>query len=53
MLEVIRQHERSKDVNLTAAFAKDLKQEKDGFNVIAQYFGKGIFNEVSVCWWIY
>lgn len=40
--------ERAKDTDLAQKFKSQLKSTKDGFDVVAEYFGKGIFNKVSL-----
>ena len=48
ILETIKEHERSKEADLAKMFSSDLKVAKDGFTVVANYFGKGVFQRVRL-----
>ena len=48
ILETIKEHEKNKDTDLAKAFDSELKVAKDGFAVVADYFGKGVFQRVSL-----
>ena len=38
--------EKAKEADLAQKFKSQLNSSKDGFDVVAEYFGKGIFNKV-------
>ena len=46
MQDIIRAREQSRDVN--EQFHHQLERAQDGFSVIAEYFGRGVFNKVSI-----
>lgn len=47
VIEMIRQQERNKGADMSGQFQADLKKARDGFDVVADYFGKGIFDKVT------
>jgi len=45
LLDIIRAQEQSK--GLDEQFHHQLERAQDGFSVIADYYGRGVFNKVS------
>lgn len=45
MLETIRAQQQSKDLH--EQFHQQLERAPDGFSVIADYFGRGVFSKVN------
>ncbi|XP_067935416.1 vacuolar protein sorting-associated protein 11 homolog isoform X2 [Watersipora subatra] len=48
ILETIKEQERKRDTDLAKAFANELQMAKDSFNVVAEYFGRGVFQEPGI-----
>ena len=46
LLDIIRAQEQSK--GLDEQFHHQLEQAQDGFSVIADYYGRGVFNKVLI-----
>jgi Vacuolar protein sorting protein 11 C terminal len=47
LVEMIRAQEQSKDLH--DQFRHQLQCSQDGFSVVADFFGRGIFNKVGQC----
>ena len=47
ILEKIRQQEKARTTDLAREFQAQIGVAGDGFDVVAEYFGKGVFNQVS------
>lgn len=45
VVEIIRAQEQSRDLH--EQFHHQLERAPDGFSVVADYFGRGVFNKVS------
>ena len=43
-MEIIRAQEQSRDLH--ESFHNQLERAQDGFSVVADYFGRGVFNKV-------
>lgn len=43
-MDIIRQQEHGRDLHET--FHNQLERAPDGFSVVADYFGRGVFNKV-------
>ncbi|XP_022806826.1 vacuolar protein sorting-associated protein 11 homolog [Stylophora pistillata] len=46
VLDIIRQQEQAKDLH--EQFHHQLERAADGFSVVAEYYGRGVFNKVTV-----
>ncbi|CAG2064965.1 unnamed protein product, partial [Timema podura] len=46
ILDVIRSQEQSRDLHET--FHSQLERADDGFSLVADYFGRGVFNKLTV-----
>ncbi|KAK2560039.1 Vacuolar protein sorting-associated protein 11-like protein [Acropora cervicornis] len=46
VLDIIRQQEQSKDLH--EVFHGQLERAQDGFSVVAEYYGRGVFNKVTL-----
>lgn len=45
LLDIIRAQEQSKDLH--EQFHQQLERASDGFTVVAEYYGRGVFNKVG------
>ncbi|XP_071804394.1 vacuolar protein sorting-associated protein 11 homolog [Asterias amurensis] len=46
VMDIIRAQEQSKDLH--EQFHRQLEKSQDGFSVVADYFGRGVFNKVTL-----
>ncbi|CAH3181682.1 unnamed protein product, partial [Porites evermanni] len=46
VLDIIRQQEQAKDIH--EQFHHQLERAQDGFSVVAEYYGRGVFNKVTL-----
>ncbi|KAK3611536.1 hypothetical protein CHS0354_016470 [Potamilus streckersoni] len=46
IMDIIRAQEQSRDLH--ESFHNQLERSQDGFSVVADYFGRGVFNKVTV-----
>uniref|UniRef100_A0A8W8N129 Vacuolar protein sorting protein 11 C-terminal domain-containing protein n=1 Tax=Magallana gigas TaxID=29159 RepID=A0A8W8N129_MAGGI len=46
IMDIIRAQEQSRDLH--EQFHNQLQRSQDGFSVVADYFGRGVFNKVTL-----